>query len=112
MGHRCQIFIEGMSCSIYKHWGGHPDGENGVLKVLVPYTKKFLQQREWHPEYLMARLLVEFVIREDTQNKSVLSYGICEDTHWDLGNIYLITPNYIQVMDGTKTILQKISLVE
>ena len=103
MSTRCQIMIEGMKPTIYRHSDGYPDGEYGVIAAIKPFLKKFMALRGDDPEYMLARLLQHLTNLADTHDQEYakennytpmpfLGYGISTGLHGDEDYYYIINP--------------------
>ena len=94
MSTRCQIRIEGLKPIIYRHCDGYPgciDGsEYGVLADIHPFLVKFMAERGWDPEYMLARLTQKL---GDIWPDSMLSIGVGMDLHGDIEYLYTIKKN-------------------
>lgn len=100
MSTRAQIKIKGYPVLIYKHSDGYPDG---VLPIIEPYMKKFLDNRGIDKEYAIARLMMRFGVvdkehheemhRHDPDtfdNESFIGYGLSTELHGDIEFLYII----------------------
>src|ERR1035437_3492485 len=123
MGTRAQLMVHGNDVAIYRHDHGRPDGEFGVLADLLPLLQKFKRCRGWIPDYLAAHISHRFIqltqeslarlvakrkeSRPDFDARNYedcgfLGHGVEAFTghfHSDLANIYLITPDYVEVRE-------------
>lgn len=116
MSTRAQIKVDGIdNVYVYKHSDGYPDGEHGVLAWLVPYVTKFLNNRGWDDEFLLARIMYEGMkIDEAAQaeyrssNNSKLNtrlnaiydftgWGIGPEIHGDTEYLYVVKEDSIEV---------------
>lgn len=113
MSTRCQIgiyenaeqSISNPNALLYKHCDGYPDGDNGMVALLMPFLKAFKAGRGISDtEYLPARLIQYLCntsdadMRASSLNRDItdiyvfLSYGVCQphDFHGDIEFFYRI----------------------
>lgn len=73
MATRCHIIVGDYNAMIYRHSDGYPNGRAGVLFMLKPLVKKFMQGRGFlDAEYLTAHIAhrcIEIVQRDRAGNR-------------------------------------------
>ncbi len=85
---------------IYKHCDGYPEG---VLPTLKPFVDKFIKERGYDPEYLLAQIVRCFAVEdykraaEDTTGYGRFSeftgWGLDRQRHGDIEYLYEIDSN-------------------
>ena len=66
MSTRSHIEVKDWEPKIYKHSDGYP---SGVLPVLIPFIRRFYQERGDDKEYAIAQIIREFARAEDKRRK-------------------------------------------
>ena len=103
MGTSCTIEIEGLNgVKIYKHWDGY---EEEVLPILDRVVDRFKNDRGWDPEYMLARILAEFIIEDNEHYRNVgiepdgtTGYGIIT-VPYDVNYRYIIKEDWSIVVE-------------
>ena len=99
MSTRAQIAIEGSKVLVYKHSDGYPDG---VLPILSPFVKDFMESRGWDPDYMVARLAQRIANARDGEMGKLpadakapfdafLGVGIDCEVHGNIAYLYRVT---------------------
>jgi len=110
MSTRCQIGfyqgdrqnIEAPDALLYRDFDGYPNGEYGVLAVLLPWAVEFHKDRGLDDsEYAAARCLVAMV--KATAPDGNLDYGISQGFHGDIEYLYAVSPESVRVFATSET---------
>jgi hypothetical protein len=136
MSTRCHIIVEcpewKTQTILYRHSDGYPEGQHGVLASLVPFVKRFMENRGWDPCYLPAQILADqihqsreymrrhyqesadeakstdmkdyYLKRLAESENDFLGFGISDQIHGDVEFIYRVTPAgiFVERPDGKK----------
>lgn len=108
MSTRCQIFVEGLKSSLYRHSDGYPDSKHGVLATLVPIVNDFKNRRGWDDEYLLARIAQRMMNAVDPDGCTC--FGIYDETHGDIEYLYLVRQDFsIEVRNYRRELVQTVN---
>ncbi|MFA6089984.1 MAG: hypothetical protein WC755_09070 [Candidatus Woesearchaeota archaeon] len=102
MSTRCQIGFSDKdnndfmkpNALLYRHSDGYPEGNSGVLKLLIPTICLFQKRRGMDDVEYMSAWVMYHLIQHQIQ---CTGFGICEDFHGDIEYYYHIKGNFLSV---------------
>jgi hypothetical protein len=90
MSTRCQIKLKDSenNIHIYKHSDGYP---SDVLPTLVPFVKRFFDNRGYDPEYLLCQIIRVFAVRDYKHSQKITDpiYKVKEGNNFYCRHDYL-----------------------
>jgi hypothetical protein len=80
MSTHCHIQIEGLEVYLYIHSDGYP---SGILPILLPFVRAFWEERDYDPEYFLARCTEAFA----KDNPGFIDVGLDSATRDEVADI-------------------------